>query len=271
MSKDGEAQPLIASRLADLPAERRWHILWRLVSDESFPDVWSVVLRQARCNQRPPGMPLRASQQAVLGSDGRYHLGCRAEHHQVLSWWTDGVAVRTHSPHGYTNHGDGVSGGGHVDWVVTFAEDAETPEAHKVPRGQRCPVREPWWPPPVDQSPRGRQRALLIDSCGSACGACGEWMGVVVDHSHATGLVRGLLCRHCNNLVDLCPHLTGCRFARYLADPPAAHLGLTYVDISNRTPAYRARLAKIQALLEENPDIELDFTWGTVPTPTLRQ
>lgn len=59
------------------------------------------------------------------------------------------------------------------------------------------------------------------------CGASGK---LVVDHDHATGLVRGLLCRTCNviegkvhsllNDVEPSEAMTA-----YLACPPAAALG----------------------------------------------
>jgi hypothetical protein len=32
----------------------------------------------------------------------------------------------------------------------------------------------------------------------------------------------------CNNYVDRCPHPSGCRWADYLNQPPAAHLRLLY-------------------------------------------
>lgn len=43
---------------------------------------------------------------------------------------------------------------------------------------------------------------------------------------HFTGLVRGLLCRNCNSRVDWCVHVSGCPWADYLNNPPAAHLQL---------------------------------------------
>ncbi|PPK63332.1 recombination endonuclease VII [Actinokineospora auranticolor] len=69
-----------------------------------------------------------------------------------------------------------------------------------------------------------------MDLAGSACHACGRDFGTVVDHDHFTGAVRGLLCTHCNNNIDKCPHLSACRWADYLNSPPAEHLGIRHPD-----------------------------------------
>lgn len=57
---------------------------------------------------------------------------------------------------------------------------------------------------------------------------CGLRTGVIIDHEHFTGLVRGLLCAHCNTRIDYCPHLTNRRWATYLNEPPALTLGLRH-------------------------------------------
>jgi hypothetical protein len=75
-------------------------------------------------------------------------------------------------------------------------------------------------------------RALLAHQ-GGACAIC---KGVRpyrlnVDHCHATGLVRGLLCRRCNKLLrdvrDSVEVL--CDAANYLVSPPARRLGIRAV------------------------------------------
>jgi hypothetical protein len=55
--------------------------------------------------------------------------------------------------------------------------------------------------------------------------------------------VRGLLCKGCNSKVDLCPHTAGCRYAAYLADPPAYRLALRYPKMDRTLRDQRRRMA----------------------------
>lgn len=68
---------------------------------------------------------------------------------------------------------------------------------------------------------------------GQVCAICSRATGATralsVDHDHVTGLVRGLLCRPCNDLLG---HIrddldTAYRIVRYLRRPPAVELKIT--------------------------------------------
>lgn len=68
---------------------------------------------------------------------------------------------------------------------------------------------------------------LIAEHQGGVCAVCGKppkaGARLVVDHSHKTGLVRGLLCHYCNLRViakHTDPRLLW-RAAEYLAYPPA--------------------------------------------------
>lgn len=76
------------------------------------------------------------------------------------------------------------------------------------------------------------QYALLLAHQVGRCAICRRATGaakrLAVDHDHATGLVRGLLCGPCNQLLghgrdDL---EFFWRIIRYLIEPPATQLGI---------------------------------------------
>lgn len=76
------------------------------------------------------------------------------------------------------------------------------------------------------------QKQMLIEFQGGGC-ICSDWTGyngrtraLSVDHDHQTGVVRGVLCKHCNDLLGRVkddPRYFE-RMAAYLANPPAVRL-----------------------------------------------
>lgn len=75
---------------------------------------------------------------------------------------------------------------------------------------------------------------------GGKCAICqratGQTRMLSVDHSHATGLARGLLCRPCNDMIGHgrdAPEFF-IRAARYLNMPPARQLGIRAVHEDHR-------------------------------------
>jgi hypothetical protein len=178
---------------------------------------------------------------AVLGDDGRWHLRSDEEwlciwtqpvpasasivrHEQWCGWWTDGVRYRV-GPPGDHNDGTGDMGCVDVAWAVTVTTDEIDPAC--VPPRERC--RSSRWPAyAAAKSAVVRIRSRLIAELGPTCAGCGVRLGTIVDHDHLTWMVRGLLCTNCNTHIDDCPHLAGCQWGDYLADPPAAKLSLRY-------------------------------------------
>ncbi|MBF6328476.1 hypothetical protein IU452_08080 [Nocardia transvalensis] len=190
--------------------------------------------------------------EAVLGTDGRYHLrlGERlvcaeryvrgrdepaitglTTHREDYHWWTDGTRFQEWAPRlpdGTYDH-DKVQWWECYDWPVELTTTVCRPG--DVPWVQRCSTAESrvWWPEHKDPSgPIGQLFRQLSNEFGRTCHACRYAPAMVVDHDHQTGFVRGLLCRRCNNGVDSCLHVSGCRWADYLNKPPAERLQLVY-------------------------------------------
>ncbi|MDT0270597.1 endonuclease domain-containing protein [Streptomyces sp. DSM 44915] len=68
--------------------------------------------------------------------------------------------------------------------------------------------------------------SVLINWQAGRCAVCGHVRDLVCDHDHATGLVRGWLCRSCNTTEGTNQN-PDTIFARYRERHPAAILGVT--------------------------------------------
>lgn len=85
-------------------------------------------------------------------------------------------------------------------------------------------------PAPFKKASRQRLYDVIAEEFGPLCVVCRTLYGWVIDHDHISGLVRGLVCRDCNQRVESCLHAdsAACHRARYLNEPPAARLQLRY-------------------------------------------
>lgn len=236
-----------ARRFADIPAHRQAKLRIRLLKlqDAGLLGGPGDDIDQLVCAsyERPCVMrqaPVEVERVAVLGDDGRYHLrlggrlhcmGTRTGHYvhvQRCHWWRhDAVGYRFQIPIELYDHGE--RGEHIVRWKVRLADTTADPA--DIPPHGRCPVnvRSGQWPPHSRPStPKGRIRKALVELAGPNCHACNALPGKDIDHDHATGLVRGLLCGHCNSKAESCAHIDGCAWADYLNEPPAASLQLRY-------------------------------------------
>jgi len=71
---------------------------------------------------------------------------------------------------------------------------------------------------------RRERHGPLLAASGGKCNVCQRFKpagGLVIDHNHDTGLIRGVLCVRCNKVAD---YSTEARFVRYRNNPPAVGL-----------------------------------------------
>ncbi|KQW11436.1 endonuclease domain-containing protein [Streptomyces sp. Root369] len=248
--------------LDDLPPYRRAKLLWDYAHFGVY-GIEQMVRERAGEPCHLPRVPVPASPRiAILGSDGRRHLmsdgllvcseqpsGQGWGHEQYCSWGQ--------TPEGpVEDHRDGETyQSTQYTWLVQLVDEGVPPES--VPAAQQCGAGRYggfhyWPPPPARTAPVRRMRAALIEALGPDCHLCHALPGAMVDHDYATGLVRGLLCKRCNRVVEECPHVDGCPRADYMTNPPAAHLALPYPPYLAWKPNASTRQQKI-ALLGFDP------------------
>lgn len=226
--------------LEDLPEHRREPLMRRFAIDlrlatgeePTKDDVLALMRERAAWGCAVGRGDVPPVREAVLGDDGRYHLRVdgrqycvrAGRHRQHCLWWTDGDRYRIQAPSG---HPRGEYGSSVLTWTVTFTDVVTDPAL--VSRSERCPVNAMVgeWPAYLGGKQR-KTRQLLVGLFGPNCQTCHRRPGEFIDHDHATGLVRGLLCRYCNTWIDKCLHPSGCPWGDYLNAPPATYLRIRY-------------------------------------------
>ena len=190
-------------------------------------------------NLRPPdaGEPWRTRSWLVeLGTDGRYHHDLRRyirrQPGRTAGCWPH--RQRCLVMIGPDGRSDGRTGGQLAachqtlayapQWQVEPVPGAPLLWAEDVPHRHRCPVDQMMWPVLRRADRAGLIRQQLQRELGDWCALCGAAGHLVIDHDHTTNLIRGLLCRDCNNHVDRTPTHATYR----AAGGPAAHLHLSY-------------------------------------------
>jgi hypothetical protein len=229
----------------DLPRRRRLALLWRHALEYDDLDDLIHGLNQRIVDASGRACDLQwgeavastgSTWSAVLGDDQRYHLAIDGTPRCLHPYKGNRRRVET-LLHKARDRGSVPTGAVNVKptprktytWEVTLTATAVDPST--VAHRNRCltSASRPHWPPHVDLTTiAGRQRHQLLTTYGPACHACGRRVATQTDHDHFTGVIRGMLCNFCNTMIDRCLHLTGCRWADYLNNPPATPLQMIY-------------------------------------------
>lgn len=226
--------------LDELPVWRQEQLLWRFALSL---DWWGVDdrVRTDSAMRSPCGTPRvydRREWRAARGDDDRWHLldeagrvqcgdpfGGRG-HWQTCWWRIDAALGAVRCANNLLLPGFML---GEARWRVQIVEQAGMVDPRAVRPRDRCPGAPGLWPPAAQQSAVAVMQAYLVRRYGPDCQCCRSDQGEIVDHDPFTGVVRGLVCRNCNNLAELCPHLPGqCHVIDYLTRPPLAGLVLRY-------------------------------------------
>lgn len=227
------------ARLADLSDGRRVRLL--MLTTEK----WGHVLASTERANVSDICDLWSSQKceppvgARLADDGLFHLlgdgaydcakdaqaGGKFRHHYDQCYWERWQVQPRIAPPTERERD-------HGGWVRTLTWlDQTWTDVSAVRSRDRCPLAAQHWPGYTGSAERDRQaqtRRWLVRKFGPMCNCCGLRRACQIDHDHATGLVRGYVCRHCNSRLDGCLHLSGCPWADYQNDPPALLMRLPY-------------------------------------------
>jgi hypothetical protein len=90
----------------------------------------------------------------------------------------------------------------------------------------QVPACHDWTGPPAPRPGTGALRAIRAWQDGR-CAICGLRAELVIDHHHASGLVRGLLCTGCNTAEGRHRGYYDEPYSAYRRRPPALIVGLT--------------------------------------------
>ncbi|MER5926416.1 endonuclease domain-containing protein [Streptomyces mirabilis] len=133
----------------------------------------------------------------------------------------------------------------YADWVGQLTDPAVVLRSMRCPEGNRfwpASVTRPWQGPlPETWTRPGRVPRWYVwwRLWGVQNGTCAACPGPpqVIDHRHADGLVRGLLCYECNlgealcaSMLDLYQHSGQCWYKRYWDSPPGTQFGWYWPD-----------------------------------------
>lgn len=271
----------IPTRLTDLPEWRYKNLVWALMEHMSLAEIEWAALGHAHEPCRVGTMFARTPKDqlirvgAVLGSDGAYHLMTAAglacgepdenemvRHTVRYATYTDGETYSAQPAFGPVGGVDRWRVVERVhEWDVTLTDAVEDPST--VHPRQRCGFGR--WPVFLNPNSKlGPIRRALVGRFGFDCQICHHLPGVVVDHDHLTGAVRGLLCADCNARVESCVHLSGCGFAEYLNDPPAASLALRYPGTPKKASDKRKEVM-LGCTMTETPASIADWRWRPQP------
>lgn len=102
------------------------------------------------------------------------------------------------------------------------------------------------------QDSETRASFYLSDWQAGRCAICASQGGLIDDHDHTTGLVRGLLCRSCNTREGLDRGSVG-PFAKYRTKNPASILGVQVRYWDPFTGDYAQPVVEVPSLRTNNP------------------